>query len=97
MAHSQLFLLLLCSLSALSLVVAQPAAALYRINANGPAFTDSSERDWSADNYFVVPGRTYSVTDEPVDVTGPGVSDKLLYETERWRDDMEYSFPGKPL
>lgn len=94
MARSLVFYLFLCWLSALSFVVAQPVA-LYRINTNGPAFTDSSGRAWSADNYFVTPGLTFSVTNMNIDTTGPGVSDPLLYRTERYRADVKYSFPGK--
>jgi hypothetical protein len=94
MLHSSL-LSLLCFLGALSLVTAQ-TPALYRINTNGPAFTDSSNgNQWAADDYFVIPGLTYANSGLSIDTSAPGTTDGLLYQTERYKDDVQYSFPGE--
>ena len=82
---------LLLLLSALSLVVGET----YRINTNGPAFIDANQNAWSADAYFQGTGSTYKSSGNPIDTSGPGVTSELLYQTERYKDDVYYKFPGK--
>ena len=80
-------------LSALSLVVGET----YRINTNGPAFVDANQNAWSPDAYFQGTGSTYESSANPIDTDGPGVTSELLYQTERYKDDVYYKFPGKFL
>lgn len=68
--------------------------ALYRINVGGSAFTDDDGKDWDADSFFTG-GLTYTNGNAGIDTSAPGTSDVSLYRTERYRDDMSYSFPGK--
>ena len=82
---------ILLVLSALSLVVGQT----YRINTNGPAFVDDNGNAWSADAYFQGTGSTYKSSGKSIDTSGPGVTSELLYQTERYKDDVYYKFPGK--
>jgi hypothetical protein len=80
---------LLLLLSTLSLVVGQT----YRINTNGPAFTDANGNAWSKDAYFQGTGLTYTSSGNSIDTSGPGVTSELLYRTERYRADTYYKFP----
>lgn len=91
MDRSLLFSLLFGLLSAQVAVAQVP----YRINTNGPAFTDSATgNQWQADAFFTVPGLTYS-NGVTVDTTGDGATEELLYQTERYKDDMKYEIPGE--
>jgi len=62
------------------------ALTLFRINANGPLFTDNGGEDWSADNYFDG-GSTYSSVKSIANT-----SDDELYHTERY-GNFSYDFP----
>jgi hypothetical protein len=70
------------------------STALHRVNVGGGAFTDSEGRDWEADAFFTG-GLTYSNTEASIEASGSGTSDEFLYQSERYRSDMTYSFPGE--
>ncbi|MFN8558830.1 MAG: malectin domain-containing carbohydrate-binding protein [Dehalococcoidia bacterium] len=57
-----------------------------RVNAGGPASTDSAGRAWAADNGFAG-GTTGSTTTAPANTQDP-----TLYQTERW-GTFSYAFP----
>ena len=67
------------------------ATAVYRINAGGTAFTDSSGNAWTADKLYNT-GSTYSVT-----TAIAGTVDDKLFQSERWdgatAPDLQYSLP----
>lgn len=76
--------------------VITPTQVLYRINAGGPAFTDSDvpARSWSADatvasGGYRVSGNTSAAAGAPITNTnnpgnGTGTSNAQLYQTEAW-------------
>src|SRR5262249_9043924 len=70
-----------------------PPPSTVRVNAGGPAFTDSSGNAWEADRNFNT-GDTFTTT-QPW--TGPNAP---LYTTERWDPadvpELSYSFPLTP-
>jgi len=70
-----------------------PPPSVLRVNAGGPAFTDSSGNAWQADRNFNT-GDTFTST-QPW--TGPNAP---LYGTERWdpatAPELSYSFPVTP-
>lgn len=67
------------------------AASDVRINAGGPAYTDSTGKTWAADKYFNT-GHTSSRTS----AIG-GTRDDMLYQSERWDEDaapdLAYNIP----
>ncbi|MFQ5430535.1 MAG: malectin domain-containing carbohydrate-binding protein [Phycisphaerae bacterium] len=69
----------------------------FRLNAGGPAYTDTSGNLWTSDTGFFS-GNTNSGT--PSRCTGiAGTDDDVLYQTERWSEHetgMTYSFPVAP-
>jgi glucose/arabinose dehydrogenase/PKD repeat protein len=69
-----------------------PPPSAIRVNAGGPAFTDSSGNAWEADRNFNT-GNTFT----SASWTGP---DPPLYGTERWdpadAPELSYSFPVTP-
>jgi len=72
-----------------------PTGAIYRVNAGGPAYTDSSGNLWESDASFYNIGYPYSVS-SPI----AGTMEDGLYQTERWSSlsdpNMVYSFPLAP-
>lgn len=68
---------------------------LYRLNAGGPAYTDSLGNPWSPDAGFYNIGGTFSTSN-----TIAGTNDEVLYQTERYNSssatNMTYSFPVDP-
>ena len=67
-------------------------AVAIRVNAGGPAYTDSAGNAWSADSGF----NTGNPLSWPTNLAIAGTSDPTLYRTERWDDPsapaMTYSF-----
>lgn len=68
--------------------------AIYRINTFGNGFTDQQGRVWEADNYFTVPGLTYSNVVQILGTNQDGTTDAQLYYGERYKDDIQYDLPG---
>ena len=68
---------------------------LYRLNAGGPAYTDSNGDDWSPDAGFYNLGGTFSTNNAIA-----GTADEFLYQSERYgsnsSSNMIYSFPVDP-
>lgn len=68
---------------------------LYRLNAGGPAYTDSNGDDWSPDAGFYNVGGTFSTNSAIA-----GTADDYLYQSERYgsnsSSNMIYSFPVDP-
>ncbi|MEE8599585.1 putative Ig domain-containing protein [Euzebya tangerina] len=58
---------------------------VHRINAGGPAYTDSEGNEWSADTGFVG-GQTFAKPNEPIS----GTNDPTLYQTERYGNPFAY-------
>ncbi len=83
----RVFALLLFALPALH---AAEAATVIRVNAGGPAYTDSAAHTWSADTGYNT-GSAASTTSGIA-----GTSDPTLYKTERWdasaSPELTYSF-----
>lgn len=72
-------------------------ATVWRISADGPAYTDSASHLWAADTQYLG-GFGYAVT---VAVPITGTSDAALYQTERYgnlfnTNNFSYSFPVPP-
>lgn len=67
-------------------VTDQPVA-LYRVNSNGSAYTDSNGENWEADNYFVG-GSTFANAGQAIGNT----TDDALYQQERF-GNFSYEFP----
>ena len=71
--------------------LAPPATAI-RVNAGGPAYTDTTGNAWSADTGF----NTGNPLSMPTNLAIAGTSDPTLYRTERWdapsAPAMTYSF-----
>ncbi len=67
--------------------VIESLSALYRINSNSTAYTDSNGDDWEADNYFTG-GNTYAKVGQAIGNT----TDDFLYEKERF-GNFSYEFP----
>lgn len=65
---------------------AAPAEEI-RINAGGPAYTDSNNKVWAADNYFV------NGTDFGNATAIANTDDDVLYQTERYAATLEYEIP----
>jgi YD repeat-containing protein len=67
-----------------------PLTSIIRVNAGGPAYTDSSSNPWSAD--FGANGGDTGVTGEAI----AGTPDPALYQTVRWsgstNPELEYAF-----
>lgn len=67
--------------------VTDEPVALFRVNANGQAYTDGNGENWEADNYFVG-GDEYANVGQAIGNT----TDDELYEEERY-GDFSYDFP----
>ena len=69
-----------------------PPATAIRVNAGGPAYTDTAGNVWSADTGF----NTGTPLSWPTNLAIAGTSDPTLYRTERWdapaAPAMTYSF-----
>ncbi len=69
-----------------------PPATAIRVNAGGPAYTDTAGNVWSADTGF----NTGTPLSWPTNLAIAGTSDPTLYRTERWDSPsapvMTYSF-----
>ena len=65
----------------------------YRVNAGGPAYTDSIGNAWEADSVYVAGGTTTYYPNMPV----LGTPDPFLYQSNRYDNDpaaaMSYEFP----
>lgn len=71
----------------LAVEVLEPISTLFRVNSNGPAYTDSNTEQWEADNYFTG-GSTYANAGLAIANT----TDDVLYQTERY-GNFSYNFP----
>lgn len=67
--------------------VTDAPTALFRVNANGQAYTDGEGEDWVGDNYFVG-GSGYAKVGQAIGNT----TDDELYEEERF-GNFSYEFP----
>ncbi|MEM9933017.1 MAG: malectin domain-containing carbohydrate-binding protein [Bacteroidota bacterium] len=59
-----------------------------RINAGGPAFTNSAGLEFQADKYFLGNTSEYTVNSEIA-----GTQDDVLYQSERWGYEFSYQIP----
>ncbi len=75
--------------------IPQGENVLYRVNAGGPAYTDTNGQVWAPDTGFYNTGHTYSVA-----AGIGGTDDPALYQTERFDrpadPNTRYSFPVSP-
>ncbi|GMW02599.1 MAG: hypothetical protein AMXMBFR84_37350 [Candidatus Hydrogenedentota bacterium] len=69
--------------------------SVFRVNAGGPAYTDTDGNVWAADTGFYNSGSAYAVT-SPI----AGTTSDALYQSERWSSPWEpmmtYTFPVNP-
>ncbi len=70
-----------------TVTVTDPPLALFRVNANGPAYVDGNGDTWIADQYFTG-GTTYVNNGLAIANT----TDDVLYQTERF-GNFSYNFP----
>jgi hypothetical protein len=62
----------------------------WRVNAGGPAYTDSQGHVWSADENFT--GGTAAVTTSTITGALPASSDQTLYQSQRYGSPFSYTF-----
>ncbi|MEM8901911.1 MAG: malectin domain-containing carbohydrate-binding protein, partial [Bacteroidota bacterium] len=62
--------------------------SIVRINAGGPAYTNSSGLEFEADKYYLGNTSEFTVSNEIA-----GTTDDILYQTERWGYEFSYQIP----
>ncbi|HTA77080.1 MAG TPA: malectin domain-containing carbohydrate-binding protein, partial [bacterium] len=65
-------------------------ASTWRVNAGGPAYTDSQSNVWAADENFT--GGTAAVTTSTIAGSLPGAADQTLYQSQRYGSPFTYTF-----
>jgi len=65
-------------------------ASTWRVNAGGPAYTDSQGNVWAADENYS--GGTAAVTTSTITGALPAAVDQTLYQSQRYGNPFSYSF-----
>jgi hypothetical protein len=66
--------------------------SIWRVNAGGPAYTDTQGNVWAADENYSG-GTEATASTAPVSAALPNPADQVLYQTQRYGASFSYSFP----